>query len=135
VTPSSVLVASEAFDRELNAARVARAIGRGLLAKNPELEAEECPLDAPPRDLDARIWRARAVVIAAARLNHETLLRRDAVAEIATRARQRGVPCYAIAGSEELDPFEARILDLQVVLQASGERELSAAGRKLAGLV
>jgi glycerate kinase len=57
------------------------------------------------------------------------------VFEIATRARQGGVPCYAIAAHNALDPFEARILDLQVVLEAGGERGLSAAGRKLAGLV
>jgi hypothetical protein len=34
-----------------------------------------------------------------------------------------------------LDPFEARIVDLQVILEASTPRELSTAGRKLSRLL
>lgn len=136
---STVLVAAEAFDGKLDAARASKAIGRGLRAAAHELETDLCPIQPLradlPRDLDARMRKSRAVVIAAARLDHETLLRGEAVSEIATRARQTGVPCYAIAGSDKLDPFEARILDLQVVLEAGDERGLAAAGRKLAGLV
>jgi hypothetical protein len=135
VTSSIVLVASEAFGGKLDAMRTAQIIGRGLHVGNTELEADLCPIDELPKDLDVRMHRAHAVLIAAACLNHETLLRRDAAFEVATRARQTGVPCYAIAGSDELDLFETRILDLQVVLEASGERGLAAAGKKLAGLL
>jgi hypothetical protein len=45
------------------------------------------------------------------------------------------VPAYAVAGRDELDPFEARIVDLQVILEANTTRTLAAAGRKLANLV
>ena len=51
------------------------------------------------------------------------------------RARANGVPAYAVTGNDALDPFEARIVDLQVILQASTSRTLSAAGSKLAALV
>ncbi len=56
----------------------------------------------------------RAVVIACARL-HDRTLAGSVTFEVATRARQAGVPAYAVAGRDELDPFEARILDLQVI--------------------
>jgi hypothetical protein len=45
------------------------------------------------------------------------------------------VPCHAIVGSNELDAFERRILDLQVVLEASTLKELERAGRELAKLL
>ena len=38
--------------------------------------------------------------------------------EMATRARQGGVPAYAVTGENDLDPFGARILDLQLIVQA-----------------
>jgi hypothetical protein len=77
---------------------------------------------------------ARAVVIARERLDDRTLAGSVAF-EAATRARQGGVPAYAVTAHDELDPFEARIVDLQVVLQAADTRALSAAGKKLAALV
>jgi glycerate kinase len=83
---------------------------------------------------DARMRRARALVIADARLQERTLAA-TVTFELATRARQAGVPAYAITAENALDPFDARILDLQVILQASGTRALAAAGRKLAALV
>jgi hypothetical protein len=150
VSPSIVLVVSQAFGGGMDGARAARAIGRGLEAGSTELESDLCPIGAPPADLDAlpadldalpadldaRIRRARAVVIAAESLNHETLLRGDAVFEIATRARQAGVPAYAIAGRDELDLFEKRILDLQVVMEAAAEeRPLAAAAKELAASI
>jgi glycerate kinase len=135
VTPSTVLVAAEAFGGKLDGARAARAIGRGLREGSPELEVDLCPIGALPADLDARVRRARAVVIAAERLSHETLLRGDAVFEIATRARQAGVPCCAVAGRDDLDLFEKRILDLQVVMEAAAERSLTAAAKILAASI
>jgi glycerate kinase len=134
-----VLIVAEALGGKLDANRTARAIERGLRARSTDLETDLCPLGALardlPKDIDTRMRRARAVVIAAAHLDHETLLRRDAVAEIATRARQTGVPCYAVTGSDGLDLFEARILDLQVVLEVDGEQALRSAGRQLASMV
>jgi glycerate kinase len=133
-----MLVAAQSFGGGLDATRVARAIGRGLHAANPELDADVCPLEALdelPGDFDLRMRRSLAMVVAAKRLDHETLLRGGGVFEAATRARQNGVPCYAVAGHDGLDRFEARILDLQVVLQADRERDLTAAGRKLAAIL
>ena len=57
------------------------------------------------------------------------------VSEVATRARQSGVPCYAVVGKRELDAFGARVLDLQAILEAGTLEEIEAAGRRLAELV
>lgn len=82
-------------------------------------------------DFDARMRRARAVVLAEEHLQ-ERALRGSVAFEIATRARQAGVPAYAVTAENSLSPFDARILDLQVIVEASGTRALAGAGRKLA---
>jgi glycerate kinase len=83
---------------------------------------------------DARMRAARAVVTGEGRLDQQSLAGK-AVSEVATRARQAGVPCHAIVGERRLDAFDARILDLQAVLEARTEAELEAAGERLAALV
>lgn len=85
-------------------------------------------------DFDARMRAARAVVVAEGRLDLGTLAGK-APGEVATRARQAGVPCFAAVGSRTLDAFGARILDLQIVLEAADGAALEAAGRRLATLV
>ena len=85
-------------------------------------------------DFDARMRRARAVVLAQRRLQ-ERMLVGSAAFEIATRARQAGVPAYALTAENRLGAFDARILDLQVILEASSPRALEAAARRLAELV
>ena len=85
-------------------------------------------------DIDARMRAARAVVVGEGRLDLGTLAGK-APGEVATRARQSGVPCFATVGSRTLDAFGARILDLQAVLEAGDEDALEAAGRRLATLV
>jgi glycerate 2-kinase len=85
-------------------------------------------------DFDARMRAARAVIVGEGRLDLGTLAGK-APGEIATRARQAGVPCFAAVGSRTLDAFGARILDLQAVLEAGDEAALEAAGRRLATLV
>jgi glycerate 2-kinase len=74
------------------------------------------------------------VVVGDGVLDAGTLRGRPA-GEIAVRARQGGVPCHAIAGCDELDPFDRRILDLQAILVASDLGALRAAGRALGGLI
>ncbi len=141
-----VLVLAGTFDQRLNAERVASAIGRGLAAEG-RLDCDLCPLreelcariaDAsePLRDVDfdRRMRAARALVIACARLDDRRLAG-SVVFEAATRARQGGVPAYAVTACDELDRFEARIVDLQVILEATSARGLGAAGRKLARLI
>jgi glycerate kinase len=85
-------------------------------------------------DGDARMRAARAVVVGEGLLDLRTLAGK-APGELATRARQSGVPCFAVVGGRTLDAFGGRILDLQAVLEASTVAELELAGRELATLV
>jgi hypothetical protein len=43
------------------------------------------------------------------------------------------VACHVVAGRNELDPFDARILDLASVREARTLEELAAAGGAIAG--
>ena len=81
-------------------------------------------------DFDARMRAARAVVVGEGRLDATTLEGKIA-GEIATRARQAGVPCHAIVGTSAIDALSARILDLQVILEAGTPEALEAAGEDL----
>jgi glycerate kinase len=81
-------------------------------------------------DFDARMRASRAVVTGEGKLDQQTL-EGKLVGEIGTRARQGGVPLHAIVGTDALDPFGKRIIDLQCVLQATTLDELEAAGERL----
>jgi glycerate kinase len=83
---------------------------------------------------DARMRAARAVVVGEGRLDATTLEGKIA-GEIATRARQAGVPCHAIVGENAIDRFSARILDLQVILEAGTPEALEAAGARLGAML
>jgi glycerate 2-kinase len=121
------------FGAGLSAEKAARAIARGVRAAGMR-EPDVCPIaDALPAGFEARMKRARAVIVGAGRLDRETL-QGSAAFEIATRARQAGVPAYAVTRMNRLDAFDARMLDLQVILEAGDERGLVAAGRELARL-
>jgi glycerate kinase len=142
--PRTLLVAGSAFGERLDAARVTDAIALGL--RDGGRPAEACPLATAAAagsdiaallaslDFDSRMRAARAVVLAAPRLREDTLAP-SVTFEIATRARQAGVPAYAVTGEDLLDSFDARILDLQTIVQARTHRSLRSAGRKLATLV
>ena len=79
---------------------------------------------------DARMRSARAVVTGEGQLDRQSLAGK-AVSEVATRARQAGVPCHAIVGTCRLDTFGPRMLDLDTVFEASTLEELEAAGEQL----
>jgi glycerate kinase len=83
---------------------------------------------------DPRMRAARAVVTGEGCLDEQSLAGK-AVSEVATRARQAGVPCHAIVGQRRLDAFGTRILDLQAVLEAGTLAEIEAAGGQMAGLL
>ena len=83
---------------------------------------------------DRRLHASRAVIVGEGRLDH-TSLQGKIAAEIATRARQIGVPAHAIVGSCALDRFDARILDLQEIREATDEDEIEAAAASLAGVI
>jgi glycerate 2-kinase len=142
VIPQSALIASGPFGDALSAEHVALAIAQGLRAGGAP-EPDLCPIPVEQGqasdvgalleglDFDVRMRRARAVILGERQLE-EHALRGSVAFEIATRARQAGVPAYAVTGSNALDLFDARILDLQVVVEASSRRALVAAGRRLA---
>jgi glycerate kinase len=70
------------------------------------------------------------VVTGEGRLDEQTL-QGKVVGEVATRARQRGVPCHAIVGRSELDRFGLRLLDLDTVTEATTLDEIEAAAAAL----
>ncbi len=101
----TLLIAARPFGGRLGAEHVAGAIAEGLLDGGWQVDL--LPLDGESEDaaialvrtpeFDARMRAARAVVIAEPRLDERTLAGTVAF-EIATRARQGGVPAYAVTG-------------------------------------
>lgn len=85
-------------------------------------------------DFDRRMRAARAVVTGEGRLDEQSLAGK-ALSEVATRARQSGVPCHAIVGQRELNSFGVRILDLQAVLEAGTLEAIQAAAESLAEVI
>jgi glycerate kinase len=145
--PQHLLIACAPFGPRLSAATVARAIAGGVRDGGLP-EPDVCLLPAPGKDgedgehvrrlldeldFDERMRRARAVVVGAERLEERTLAG-SVTFEIATRARQGGVPAYAVTAHNALSAFDARILDLQLILEARSGAALVSAGLKLAGL-
>jgi hypothetical protein len=142
--PQRLLVMGAAFGPELEGIDVCEAIARGVeAAGRPAPDA--CPVAVAhgagedrrtfleALDFDTRMRRARAVVVAWEDLR-EHALAGSVPFEIATRARQGGVPCYAVTRRNQLEPFDARILDLQAIVEADSIRALASAGRRLARL-
>ena len=84
---------------------------------------------------DDRMRAARAVITGEGKLDDQTL-QGKLVGEIGTRTRQAGVPLHAIVGTDALDGFGKRMIDLQVVTEATTleevERAAEALGERLA---
>src|SRR5215218_6197472 len=102
----------------------------GLWAAHPAVLEPGAPWILDALGFDERMRAARAVVTGEGRLDEQTL-EGKLVGEIGTRTRQAGVPLHAIVGSDALDPFGKRIIDLQVVQVATNLAEIEAAGEKL----
>jgi glycerate kinase len=83
---------------------------------------------------DAAMRAAAFVVTGEGALDRQTL-QGKLVGEVATRSRQAGVRSYAVVGRRDLELFEARILDLERVIEATTLEEIEAAGARLAALV
>ena len=81
-------------------------------------------------DFDRRMRAARAVITGEGKLDEQTL-QGKLVGEIGTRARQAGVPLHAIVGTDALDGFGKRMIDLMRVIEATDVAELEAAGETL----
>jgi glycerate kinase len=80
---------------------------------------------------DERMRAARFVVTGEGRIDEQTLAGK-VVGEVATRCRQGGVACYAVVGTDALDAFGARVLDLGSVRAATTLAAMEAAGHDLA---
>jgi glycerate kinase len=74
------------------------------------------------------------VIVGEGRLD-ATSLEGKILAEVATRARQRGVPSHAIVGACALSRFDARILDLQEIREAGEPTAIELAAATLAGVI
>lgn len=142
--PTQLLIVAGTFGPRLPADAVLAAIALG--AEEGGLpESDLCPLPNPGEsgedvrallddlDFDARMRAAHAVVIGARQLEARALVG-SVTFEIATRARQSGVPSYAVTPRNRLSAFDARILDLQEILEANSARSLEAAGRRFASI-
>jgi glycerate kinase len=81
-------------------------------------------------DFDERMRASRAVVTGEGKLDEQTL-QGKLVGEIGTRTRQAGVPLHAIVGTDRLDGFGKRMIDLQMVQEATNLEELEQAGERL----
>jgi glycerate kinase len=77
------------------------------------------------------LMRASAFVVTGEGSLDEQTLQGKIVGEVATRCRQGGVPCHAIVGRDQLDPFGERIIDLASVTEATTLSELKRAGHTL----
>jgi glycerate kinase len=84
--------------------------------------------DAVPAVTEIRA--ARAVIVGTGLLDRAAVIS-SPLSEIATTARQSGVPCHAVVGSNQLDPFDTRILDLQFVIEATTRVQIEAAGAEI----
>lgn len=82
-------------------------------------------------DFDERLRAAKAVVVGEGRLDATTLEGKIA-GEIATRARQGGVPCHAVCGQNAMSAFDARVLDIHRIVEARSLTDLEEAGAFLA---
>jgi glycerate kinase len=143
VIPRTLFIAARPFEQGLGAERVAAAIAAGL--RDGGWDTDTCPIEGDQQsaavralvrtdDFEVRMRASRALVIAEPLLDERTLAGTIAF-ELATRARQAGVPAYAVTRRNSLDSFDARILDLQTIFQAQTHRSLRGAGAKLAALV
>jgi glycerate kinase len=79
---------------------------------------------------DALARSAAFVVTGEGRLDRQSL-QGKAAGEVATRCRQTGIVCHAVVGENSLDPFEARILDFESIVEAGSLEEMEAAAAEL----
>jgi len=85
-------------------------------------------------DFGDRMRAARCVITGEGQLDEQTL-QGKVVGEIGTRTRQAGVPLHAIVGRNALDRFDARMIDLQRVEEASTAEGIAAAAERLGTLL
>jgi glycerate kinase len=82
-------------------------------------------------DFDRRLRASRALIVGEGRID-ATTLEGKALAECATRARQIGVPAFAIVAINAIDRFDMRILDLQTIVEAQSVDQIERAAVQIA---
>jgi glycerate kinase len=102
----------------------------GLWAHRGALLAPGAPRVLDAVGFDQLAHESAFVVTGEGRLDRQTL-QGKAAGEVATRCRQSGIVCHAVVGENALDSFEARILDLEEVIEAGTLAELEEAGKRL----
>jgi glycerate kinase len=85
-------------------------------------------------DIERRLRVSHAVIVGEGRID-ETTLEGKAAGEVATRARGLGVPAHAIVAVNAISRFDARILDLQTILEATELSQIERAAERLANLL
>jgi glycerate kinase len=106
----------------------------GLWAAHRAVLEPGAPFVLDALDFTERMRAARCVITGEGRLDEQSL-QGKVVGEVGTRARQNGVPAHAIVGRDELDAFGKRILDLQLVVEASTLDEVEASAHELGTLI
>jgi hypothetical protein len=146
--PRTVLIVATPFPGRLSGTRVAAALALGLETAVHRWRVERWAFEAQATGLDParadgalgagpfapRLHAARALVLADPDL-YGHAVPGNASFELATAARQRGVPAYAVTATRTDNLFSARVMDLQAVVCARSESELEAAGQQLATLI
>jgi hypothetical protein len=141
--PQTLLLAGAAVGVRMDAEETLAAIAQGVVASGHPTP-DVCPLPAADAGsalselltrerFDARMRAARALVVCERTLTPRTLAG-SITFELATRARQAGVPAFAVARSSSLGSFETRILDLQAIELARDASSLRNAGSRLSEL-
>jgi glycerate kinase len=82
---------------------------------------------------DERMRASHFVLTGEGRIDAQTAEGKIA-GEVAVRCRQAGVPCHAVVGVNDLDAFSQRLLDLEVIEEASTLAEIEAAAARIAAL-
>jgi glycerate kinase len=106
----------------------------GLWAVHGAILEAGAPWILDALDFDLRMRAARCVITGEGKLDAQTL-QGKVVGEIGTRTRQAGVPLHAIVGTDALDPFGKRMIDLQVVEEASTLDDVEASAHRLGTLI
>jgi hypothetical protein len=143
--PARAMIACGPLGGTAGASDAGAALARGLSAsgrpaadvfaiEHPGVRGSEARRLLEAEHFDQRMLAARALVLlldvlAAARLAGSLML------ELATRARQSGVPCYAVTAENRLGLFDLRVLDIQCVLIAGDAESLERAGRSLDAII
>src|SRR6202012_2214911 len=117
--PTEVLIVPDGYAGTFSAELVAEALQQG---PTPGGHPAQVSTLADP-DYDSQMRAARAVITGMGRLERRSLVG-TLLSEVATRARQAGVPCHAVVGYNGLSLFDMRILDLQLLLEATTLTEI-----------